>query len=183
MLPLVADGALDADGDPALFAHLARCQACQDSLARHDLVSLALAGAPHRALSLHRHQLPMPVALGAAAAFACAGLISWQLVGNPAPAAAARSFAERTRLPPSETTPQAIDGIPSDAAGESREGLDADTGSMAVDNAQAAVQHDDAQAPDGSIVLLQDGQEIFIPASPHSQARPPLTHPVGLDRY
>ncbi len=42
LLPLVADGSLDETSDPALFAHLARCCACQDSLARHDLVELAL---------------------------------------------------------------------------------------------------------------------------------------------
>jgi hypothetical protein len=42
LLPLVADGSLDETSDPALFAHIARCCPCQDSLARHDLVGLAL---------------------------------------------------------------------------------------------------------------------------------------------
>ena len=42
LLPLVADSALDADSDPALFAHLARCVICQESLACHDLVALSL---------------------------------------------------------------------------------------------------------------------------------------------
>ena len=42
LLPLVADGALDADADPALFMHLARCCECQDALLRHDLVTVAL---------------------------------------------------------------------------------------------------------------------------------------------
>ncbi len=42
LLPLVADGSLDEVSDPALFAHIARCCPCQDSLARHDLVGLAL---------------------------------------------------------------------------------------------------------------------------------------------
>lgn len=42
LLPLIADGALDADDDPALFDHVARCPACQAELATHDLVSLTL---------------------------------------------------------------------------------------------------------------------------------------------
>lgn len=46
LLPLVADGALDAEGEPALFAHLADCPRCQESLAAHDLVALALGEAP-----------------------------------------------------------------------------------------------------------------------------------------
>ena len=45
LLPLVADGVLDAETDPALFAHLARCPDCQRSLATHDLIELALASA------------------------------------------------------------------------------------------------------------------------------------------
>jgi hypothetical protein len=42
LLPLAADGVLDLSDDPALFSHLARCPSCQDQLARHDLVDLAL---------------------------------------------------------------------------------------------------------------------------------------------
>lgn len=42
LLPLVADGALEPDDDPALFDHLASCAACQESLARHDLITLAV---------------------------------------------------------------------------------------------------------------------------------------------
>ncbi|MBN8526572.1 MAG: zf-HC2 domain-containing protein [Planctomycetes bacterium] len=40
LLPLVADGALDPDSDPALFAHLAACPACQRVVALLDLVGL-----------------------------------------------------------------------------------------------------------------------------------------------
>jgi len=46
LLPLVADGVLDAEGEPVLFTHLADCPRCQESLAAHDLVSLALGEAP-----------------------------------------------------------------------------------------------------------------------------------------
>lgn len=42
LLPLVADGALDPDSDPSLFAHLASCAACQRVVAQHDLIGLAI---------------------------------------------------------------------------------------------------------------------------------------------
>jgi hypothetical protein len=81
LLPLVADGAIDAVADPVVFEHLARCQDCQDSLARHDLVGLSLergrSGVP-TAPSARRswqYRLPMPVA--AAAGLACAALGLW----------------------------------------------------------------------------------------------------------
>lgn len=44
MLPLVADGVLLPEDDPALFAHLAACPDCAASLAAHDLVQVALEG-------------------------------------------------------------------------------------------------------------------------------------------
>ena len=43
LLPLVADGAIDPDSDPSLFAHLAACPACQRAVAAHDLIGLAIA--------------------------------------------------------------------------------------------------------------------------------------------
>ena len=43
LLPLVADGALDAASEPALVSHVAGCQRCLDSLALHDLVGISLA--------------------------------------------------------------------------------------------------------------------------------------------
>lgn len=46
LLPLVAEGAIEAADDPALFDHLAVCADCQTSLAEHDLVSLALGAEP-----------------------------------------------------------------------------------------------------------------------------------------
>jgi Putative zinc-finger len=42
LLPLVADGVLDATTDPVLFQHLAHCTRCQESLTQHDLVTFAL---------------------------------------------------------------------------------------------------------------------------------------------
>lgn len=52
LLPLIADGQLDESSDPILFVHLADCPHCAESLATHDLITLALApsvvGAPRR---------------------------------------------------------------------------------------------------------------------------------------
>jgi hypothetical protein len=84
LLPLVADGALDAEADPALFAHLARCCDCQEALMRHDLVGIALeatrppqAGEAARRRALIRHVfLPWPAALAASLA-AATGLWMW----------------------------------------------------------------------------------------------------------
>ncbi len=88
LLPLVADGALDATTEPSLFAHLARCADCQDALASHDLVSLAIgrgvpaAIAPAR-LSVIQYRLPWPAAVAAAAAVVAAigGSLWWRGAG------------------------------------------------------------------------------------------------------
>ncbi len=85
LLPLVADGALDADGDPGLFAHLGRCCECQDVLMRHDLVTVALertrpassvSTASPRRVPIRHVVLPWPAAL-AASLVAAAGLWMW----------------------------------------------------------------------------------------------------------
>ncbi|HEX3132588.1 MAG TPA: hypothetical protein VHX44_03275 [Planctomycetota bacterium] len=83
LLPLVADGALDADADPALFAHLARCCDCQDALMRHDVVTVALEATRTevpvtvvRRAPIRHVFLPWPAALAASLA-AAAGLWMW----------------------------------------------------------------------------------------------------------
>ena len=79
LLPLVADGALDAESDPALFAHLARCVTCQESLACHDLVALSLTRTPMRPHSRFlRRAIPLPWAIGSAAALMVVGVGSFQ---------------------------------------------------------------------------------------------------------
>lgn len=69
LLPLIADDQLDPDSDPTLFEHLARCDDCQRSLARHDLVTLALTDstrpAPRLALRSITWRLPWPAAVAA----------------------------------------------------------------------------------------------------------------------
>jgi len=71
LLPLVADAVLDAESDPDVFAHLARCAHCQTALAQHDLVTLALSTAPQRAappaVRVIQYRLP-PQWIAAAAA-------------------------------------------------------------------------------------------------------------------
>jgi hypothetical protein len=44
LLPAIADEQLDADQAPDVYAHLATCTDCQESLALYDLCSLGLAG-------------------------------------------------------------------------------------------------------------------------------------------
>lgn len=82
LLPLVADGSLDPDGDPALFAHVARCQTCQESVAHHDLITLALECAPRRRPRSIR--IPWPVALVAAATLIVGiGSVLWSPAADP----------------------------------------------------------------------------------------------------
>ncbi len=96
LLPLVADGTLDAEADAPLFAHLAGCARCQESLARHDLISLALAQpsfvAPPRArLSLVPRAAWLPLAAAAAVLIAFGGWWSLRDDGRAAAVIAAES--------------------------------------------------------------------------------------------
>ncbi len=84
LLPLVADGAINAESDPALFAHLARCCDCQEALASHDVVTIALEYTSPSASVMARSRqapirhvfLPWPAGLAASLAVA-AGLWMW----------------------------------------------------------------------------------------------------------
>ena len=84
LLPLVADDSINAETDPALFAHLARCCDCQEALASHDAVNMALEYTrpfasvmirPRRSPIRHVF-LPWPAALAASLA-AAVGLWMW----------------------------------------------------------------------------------------------------------
>jgi anti-sigma factor RsiW len=74
LLPMVADGVIDDQNDPAVFDHLARCSECQDALMRHDLVTMSIeCGNHHQRLAPPRTwqvRLPWPVGLAATLAFA-----------------------------------------------------------------------------------------------------------------
>jgi hypothetical protein len=155
LLPLVADGALDADSDPALFAHLGRCAACQESLARHDLVELALArdGVGASAPRALRYRLPLPWAIASAACLVLAVTLAW---GYEREASHAVDYAARiaaiTPLPQPET--------------------------------EVISLGDDPQHPayvilqDGQAVVVQPN-----PQQPQRSQRSHLAHQVGLTRY
>jgi hypothetical protein len=76
---MVADGAIDAVADPALFDHLARCPECQGRLAHHDLITLCLEAGRGQALrpTLGAVHLRLPWPLAAAAAMLVALLGAW----------------------------------------------------------------------------------------------------------
>jgi anti-sigma factor RsiW len=88
LLPLVADGALDAEADPVLFAHLGQCAECQEALARHDLITLAIgqgaaASAAPRLAVIH-YRLPRMVAWASAAVLMLGlGGTAWWMRGAP----------------------------------------------------------------------------------------------------
>ena len=84
LLPLVADGSIDLATDVALGAHLGACTQCQDSLARHDLVDLALRRPSPSDRPRGRLHLPWPVALAVAASLVAAVGGSWWLFSTPA---------------------------------------------------------------------------------------------------
>ncbi len=86
LLPLVVDGVLNEESDPALFAHIARCVNCQDVLVQHDLIQIALEqssessstvmASPFKITNWHHRRLPWPVAM-AASLCATIGLWAW----------------------------------------------------------------------------------------------------------
>jgi len=75
LLPLIADGAIDPASDPAVFSHLSHCDECQEALARHDLIELAIgagAATANQALAPICYRLPAVAAWAAAAALLAA---------------------------------------------------------------------------------------------------------------
>ena len=106
LLPLVADGALSPADDPALFEHLAACPRCQESLAHHDLISLALAqprpAAPKPRVIRHRWWLALPVA-------AAAGLVLNLLLAPSGTAPSQPPMAAISPPAPAQTEPIIIE--------------------------------------------------------------------------
>jgi hypothetical protein len=157
LLPLVADGALDCDSDPALFAHLARCLTCQESLACHDLVALSLTpDALRPGLRLTRRRLPVAWALGSAAVLAVGGFLGFQYL---------QGFVARERVAAS----LAAAHFQSSPVGSETQVI--------------SLGGDDPRHP--SYILMQDGHAILVhPQVDDTRgADTSLLHPVGLNRY
>ncbi len=104
LLPLVADGAVDPDSDPGLFAHLAGCPDCQRAVASHDLIALAIARkpAPPRRASILR-LWPYAAAAGLALA---AG--AWLMPGSADSAPAHIAVAPAAAPPVAATQPAPV---------------------------------------------------------------------------
>lgn len=104
LLPLVADGAVGPDSDPALFAHLAACPACQRAVASHDLIGLAIRRAGPGPRQRHPLRWWWPAGLAAAAGLALASTLLLRPHASDQPAAA----------PMAATTP--VPAVPAPAA-------------------------------------------------------------------
>ncbi len=169
-LPLVADGALTPEGDPALFEHIARCPACQESLARHDLVSLALAPVP-RVPRLVRVRLPLPWAFASAAGIACAASVCWNALSDPrwsVPHAvgmvAVAAAPAPISIPPQVTRPRELRREAAGARVRSASTLAADDGAL-PSMPEVITLGDDADGG-GVYILLQDGRCALVPSQP-----------------
>ena len=84
LLPLIADGVLDADSDPATFEHLARCERCQRSLQTYDLIDIALS----EGKTPENHRIEFGAWANVAWLAAAAGLLGlllWKVVDQDSP--------------------------------------------------------------------------------------------------
>lgn len=113
LLPLIADGAIAAADEPAAFAHLAACERCQEQLALHDLVELALtAAAPARPVRPRRRvlRLRLPWAAALAASLAAILAVGWAVQADRRAGMADRTLAERGGPAPSDTEVLTVPG-------------------------------------------------------------------------
>ena len=110
LLPLVADGAVDPDSDPGLFAHLASCPDCQRAVASHDLIALAIARAPAPPRRAGILRL-WPYAAAAGLALAAG---AWLLPGRTDTAASAVADARTVLIPsaPAPLAPRDVIAVP-----------------------------------------------------------------------
>ena len=88
LLPLACDGSLDPSCSADVFEHIASCESCQDALAAHDLITMALADghtpAPEkRPAEIIQFSLPKPVSWAmAAGVLVSAGALSWMAMSE-----------------------------------------------------------------------------------------------------
>ena len=170
LLPLVADGALDAKGDPDLFDHLAVCPACQDALATHDLVTLALErkpSAPKRRPI--RWVWPAALAASVLVALFSAGMLSSSAPTEPV-VAAGTQVVQPTDLP--TTSAVAKTSAP---AGKSNE-------NPVIDVDVAAVP---SPIPGRTMYLVRRGDQVVLvdPSQPPLPSAPNDTKPATFHRY
>lgn len=161
LLPLVADGAIDAAADPVLFQHLAGCARCQESLTQHDLVSFALTqpAPPYLVLKpAAPRRLGWPLA---AAALLAVGL-GLAIVAGAQPAPAEAAGATVANLRPA-TAPQPTPNQPTAAA----EPIDVEV----VTVPGSTARHPHYLVRRGDQVLLVDPAER-VEQSPPSDAKP-----------
>jgi hypothetical protein len=153
LLPLIADGVIDAAAEPGVFAHLAGCPHCQEALLNHDLVTIALAGAPIPPRRRAR-TIPWPWAAAAAAGLVAAVALAWP----PPPGSAA---------PPSGTDGRTAAGpVPAPAAAGDRPGIE--------------VLIVPGDRPGTSITILRRGDAVVV-VEPRPTADD--AQPVGYRRY
>ncbi|MBA3710563.1 MAG: zf-HC2 domain-containing protein [Planctomycetes bacterium] len=164
MMPLIADGVISEHTDPTVFAHLARCMECQESLARHDVVSLALErGLPIEAASAQarawRYRLPLPLAAAVAAGLLVAIGSAWVALVDTGHQ---HELMSRVAAMP----------------GHGVEPARPDTEIISIPGP-------DPQHP--RYVILQGDRTTLVDPSAAGQRRSgrtaPLVHPVGLNRY
>jgi hypothetical protein len=113
LLPLVADGALEPNSDPSLFAHLAACPACQRLVAQHDLIDLAIRQAGP--VEVQRASIIYFWPYAAAACLAIAAGVWLHTANQSAPSPAAPLAIAPIQAPPSQA-PAAATIITSDPA-------------------------------------------------------------------
>lgn len=87
LLPAIADDQLDADQAPDVFAHVAGCGACQESLALYDLCSLTISRGRQPARDpapvIHYHMPRWVSGVAAVAASLLAAVLLLEFGANP----------------------------------------------------------------------------------------------------
>lgn len=157
LLPLVADGALEPDSDPALFAHLAACPACQRLVAQHDLIDLAIRRAGP--VGIPRPGIIRFWPYAAAASLAMA--VGLWLVAAQQPAAGSNA-------PLAATQPPAVPAAPTPEAAATPE--------------PAAPEVIALRRPDGSAVYLIRQGEAWVAVDPAAMDGPTQpSHAGGSD--
>lgn len=163
LLPLVADGALDDQGDPELFLHLAECPHCQDLLASHDLLTLALERTPPAPV---RKIIRWPLPLALAAGFLAAAISGWLMM--PPATASGAGIAVAQAPPPTAPPVPTVESAP------------VDNPVIEIDVAAVA-----SPIPGRTMYLVRRGEQVLLVDPVAGTAKPPPTDatPATYRRY